>query len=830
MNKNLIDLLDEVLFTKDLDYSQKLNLYKQIYEHISLHHELTKEYKSSLDNLISTMHTAIASTIVDLDKQLVTSSKFFNKIFLDGVRHNLRTVEDMQKYYDIKYPEMGKHILAIYDCISDFVTGVSSLSYIIGYEKSSKQLIPHFERLKEVLDSNKIPHFDFVQHKLQFRENLLHTHSEIPFDPRLLLDFYNYELVDTEVLFSHNLNLDKQTLVALSEHRDSKQNYSLSNNELIKLYKKYNQKLTANDISAREITIPDFGYYLLFEDIVEKKNGYYRVFETSFSRNPRLESLTDMFFLLEAGFLDINDLPSIYKSAKSIQTDENIDEIFLAYLNLPTLINLKSKNMLTPTVKSFYLGLLGNDNQKRLEHEKSEVENLLESNYGLMQSAQKLSHAITLMKEAFGSPSDSDIQGLVQDLNSTLVSNHEQKLHSALDLLADDLILPESFANYITPEKSPEVIDLSKLPISSLGKLHNCGLLSFNTILHSVPISDIIQAKNDGVIILNSEDVHIDLPTLDNNSVFICYENGLINSEDICEYINNGADIPKSSLPKLYKDKLVTAETLGEKLSEQELIEMHSSGNIGEEFLELLSDSTKESAISSGEISQDTFFKGYEKGIIDLESFVSIEPQGYNPSQYITYSTPAEKIEELFLNDVIPYSTLHTLEKEGIISSDQKSVFVSKYDITPKINSLLQSASIKYNTYKPEHSIDPEELLITLGAEEIIPVTNDFNFAYIPERNVGVLYETTNYSNYIGTSNKTYTLDLLDALEIIGNDTYSTLPNKYPYICATANYGTELLDSIHSIDKSFEYKTNPDLSDCIEDIKIQVIGMDRDED
>ena len=92
------------------------------------------------------------------------------------------------------------------------------------------------------------------------------------------------------------------------------------------------------------------------------------------------------------------------------------------------------------------------------------------------------------------------------------------------------------------------------------------------------------------------------------------------------------------------------------------------------------------------------------------------------------------------------------------------------------------------------------------------------------------MYETTNYSNYIGSSNKTYVMEIFDALEVIEKKDYTYLPEQYPYISATANYGTELLSHIHSIDKSFEYSTNPDLSDCIEDIKTQVLGLARNED
>lgn len=72
-------------------------------------------------------------------------------------------------------------------------------------------------------------------------------------------------------------------------------------------------------------------------------------------------------------------------------------------------------------------------------------------------------------------------------------------------------------------------------------------------------------------------------------------------------------------------------------------------------------------------------------------------------------------------------------------------------------------------------------------------------------------------------------MELLDALETIKNKSYEYLPENYPYISATANYGTELLDSIHSIDNSFEYKSNPDISDYVMDIEVQVLGTDRED-
>lgn len=390
--------------------------------------------------------------------------------------------------------------------------------------------------------------------------------------------------------------------------------------------------------------------------------------------------------------------------------------------------------------------------------------------------------------------------------------------------------MPESLKEYVNHKNASEIIEDYNLSPSNISKLYNAHLLTSDTLATSLTMEEIIEQFKEGTLQFNPETDPFNLDILDRNSVYMAHANGLVLNSDISPYIEKDpATPPKEYLGNLYTNQLVELDVLKQSFSENELLEMHVNGIIGAEIIGSLSEATTEEALHSKKISQRTVFAAYEKDIADLETLVSHQPEGFKLSRFVTSETPSSKVEELFLNDCLSYSELKQLEKSGIISSDTKTDIVSKYDINPAINKISQRASIKYNDYKPEHSIDPEELLITLGTEGIIPVTDDFNFAYIPQHNTGILYETTNYSNYIGTSNKTYVMELLDALETIKNKSYEYLPENYPYISATANYGTELLDSIHSIDNSFEYKSNPDISDYVMDIEVQVLGTDRED-
>lgn len=681
-----------------------------------------------------------------------------------------------------------KNIHDLYHSIQYVSSAFFMTSYISSYEYSKELLAPTLNRLEKIFSSGKsCPSLYFMYTSL-FDNAVSQLYQDVQHDPRVLLDFYNAGLVSKSLIFKE-LDFNREDLeIMLRAKLPNKNDYVFSNPEIIDLYRNNHINLKASDIASRQLSISDFGFDATdFQDVVTCKNGLYPDFQIAFQKNPSIDRIPDMFFLLDNGFLDANGLPEIYKAIKSLDP-EIANRSFLHYLNLYNLNGLCIQGKLSPETKKLYENLF-EDKEERIKYEKSQL----------------LKHADSFsIYPAIG---------------------------LGFSLLDYDLILPESLGVFISPENAPEMIIDYNLSPSNIAKLYSSQFLDNETLSLSLSIKQMVTEKERGNLKFDPEKEHLDLSVFDRASVFIGYENGLVSNSDILPYVSEDtATIPKSSLMKLYSNKLVENSILGERFSQDELLDMYLKGDIGIEVLGLLSDSTRESAHFSKAISSEEFFKGYEKDYIELESLVSLESGKINFTRYISSETPSSKIGELFANDLIPYSDLKKLEAEGLITSEEKDTFVSEYDITPSINKLLENASIKYNTYKPEHSIDPEELLITLGAEEIIPVTDDFNFAYIPEHNTGILYETTNYSNYIGTSNKTYTLELLDALEVIKTKSFQSLPTRYPYISATANYGTELLESIHSIDHTFEYQSNPDISDYIEDIRLQVTGMDRDED
>lgn len=562
--------------------------------------------------------------------------------------------------------------------------------------------------------------------------------------------------------------------------KDGKEVYFLSNDELIALYDMYSLKLSSSDISNRNISSSEFDlglYGYLFEE-----NAFWEAFQS----RPSQKEIPNMFFLLSVGYIDLKKLPEIYNTSVSIDKDTS-NRCCLNFLKLYNLYQLSCQEKVTPEIIATYNKIFKDDDE-RINYEKAQLESF------------------------------------------SMLGEH-LALNIAFSLLENNLFMAESLDEYVNPENASIIIESYNLSASAITKLYNAGLLHLDTVSTTLTMQEIIEQYNSGNLQFNPETDHLNLETLDRDSVYMAHANGLVMNSDISSYIEKDTDIPPTEyLVNLYTNQLVDLNVLEESFSEDELLEMHVNGIIGTEIIGALSETTTEDALHAKKISQETVFDAYVTDIIDLETLVSHQPEEFKLSRFVTSKTPSSKIEEMFLNNCLSYSELKQLQEHGIISSAEKADIVSRYDITPDIKAFSQRASIKYNNYKPEHSIDPEELLITLGAEGIIPVTDDFNLAYIPSHKVGILYETTNFSNYIGTSNKTYVMDLLDAIEVVKNNTYGYLPENHPYISATANYGTELLDSIHSIDKSFEYKTSdPEIADYISDIKVQFLGNDRED-
>lgn len=734
--------------------------------------DIRKPISTTLSNKIydsaNTIHTILRSL----------ARKTYPKIKNSNIDVNSLLQEELLK----DAPKLEK----LADTMCSLIHYFFDVSYIVPYDDIRDILEANLKKL----DSSIISEFKFhlINYTPFFESALLYyvdnsNHFRHFFDARLIADFINHGIISKDILFNTHLHLTKQhidTLAKIKLQKDGKEIYFLSNDELIRLHEINHLKITSSDIINRNLSASDFDLgidYHLFEE---------NAFLNAFKAQPAKENISTMFFLLSTGYIHSKNLPDIYEVASSIDK-EITNRTCLEYLQPYTLLDLYYDKKLTPEIRDIYDNLF-ESHEERVTYEKNKFKKLSEN---------------------FGS-------------NFALVL--------AFHLLDENLIMPESLKEYVNHKNASEIIEDYNLSPSNISKLYNAHLLTSDTLATSLTMEEIIEQFKEGTLQFNPETDPFNLDILDRNSVYMAHANGLVLNSDISPYIEKDpATPPKEYLGNLYTNQLVELDVLKQSFSENELLEMHVNGIIGAEIIGSLSEATTEEALHSKKISQRTVFAAYEKDIADLETLVSHQPEGFKLSRFVTSETPSSKVEELFLNDCLSYSELKQLEKSGIISSDTKTDIVSKYDINPAINKISQRASIKYNDYKPEHSIDPEELLITLGTEGIIPVTDDFNFAYIPQHNTGILYETTNYSNYIGTSNKTYVMELLDALETIKNKSYEYLPENYPYISATANYGTELLDSIHSIDNSFEYKSNPDISDYVMDIEVQVLGTDRED-
>lgn len=604
----------------------------------------------------------------------------------------------------------------------------------------------------------------------------------VPIDFEMIKDFISYGFIKKGfLLVSPNsdipeiLKLSKKDINSLLNLKEKDtNNYLFTPVEVLQIRNTYGftTQFSSSDIIENGLSVGDFDLGL--EGYLFEKDAFLH----AFIKKPVASDISSMFFLMNPpGHISPKHLPDIYKASKSVDP-ELASKKCLQFFNLFNYYQLKLNRKLTPEMIEVYNSLFENTNE-RISHEEKQLQEL-----------------------------------------SSIAGNYTA-LFLGFSLLEDGLFLPDSFKNLINTEILKEI----EPSATCIAKLYSANLIDLPTLKKSLSLEEIVEQHSKGNLNLNPETNKLDLNSSNSDTVYQAYNNGLVSPTDISSYMEEHTETPpKTYLGKLYSDGLIPISSLQKQLSENELLEMHSTGTIGPEIVGVLSETTTDEGLNSQKLSLQTIFSAYENSFIDVERFVSHQPTNFDISIFVTPETPSEKVEELFFNDVLSYTQLKKLESNGTISADTKKECVSKYDISPRITRISKCAAIKYNTYKPENSIDPEELLITLGAENIIPASDTYNFSYIPEHNTGILYQTINNSGFIGTSNKTYVMELLDAIEVVETGNYSQLPKKYSYITATANFGTELLQSIHSIDNSFEYEENPDLANAIEDIKIQVLG------